>query len=461
MSQRLDQTIPSPPWLGPALGDLDQTARPALSTGLNAVARILRQARSALAAPETPLARISALKAGRAAARLLATVSKGLAREVALINEAGVVIAVNPAWRSTARRLGAHRHAGLGEPYLDLCARISPALGRPAFRHGVEDLLSGRSGSFTHHYTLETGVQPDVVRRPRHVRITPLPFGPRPVFMVTHDDLPQPPDKGRTAASRACDLLAAQEEERMRIAMELHDSTCQHLAALNLSMGRLRPLVSGDKADAVLDDMAESIGEVIKEIRVLSYLIKPAALEQNGLTRTVRGFVNGFGVRTGLTASFLTRGPVDAAPPAVQHAAYRIVQEALSNIYRHAAAQHADVELISEGGLLTVRVSDDGKGVAALLNGAPANLEAGVGIAGMRARAAQLKGRVEISCPGRGTVVVAALPVGSGPLRLAAASSRTGQPRRLRRRAQGNSGSPRPAPGANLDRPPSSPQMAD
>ncbi len=268
---------------------------------------------------------------------------------------------------------------------------------------------------------------------------------------------PRPTPEERSFAPRACDLLTAQEEERARITMELHDSTCQHLAALNLSLGRLRPLVSGDKANEVLVDMATSVGEVVKEIRVLSYLIKPAGLERNGLAQTVRGFVNGFGVRTGLTASFLTRGPVDAAPSPVRHAAYRIVQEALSNVYRHADARHADVELVSEDGLLTVRVGDDGKGVAALLNGEPGDLESGVGIAGMRARAAQLDGWVEISCPGHGTVVVAALPVGPGPAHLGSTSARTGQPRRLRPRRQGNHGSSRLPPSASLDRPPPSP----
>lgn len=272
---------------------------------------------------------------------------------------------------------------------------------------------------------------------------------------------PQPAGRERSSATRAGDLLAAQEEERVRIAMELHDSTCQHLAVLNLCMGRLRPLVSGDKADAVLGEMAVSLGEVVKEIRVLSYLTKPTALERNELARVMRDFVNGFGARTGLTASFLTRGPVDDAPPDVRHAAYRIVQEALSNVYRHADARRAEVELVSEDGVLTVRISDDGQGVAALLRGEATNLESGVGLAGMRTRAAQLKGRVEISCPGRGTVVVAALPVESAPVRLGSSLSRTGQPRRLRPRRQGNPGSSRPSPGANLDRPPSSPQTAD
>lgn len=267
-----------------------------------------------------------------------------------------------------------------------------------------------------------------------------------------------PKPKARPSTARACDLLAAQEEERARIAMELHDSTCQHLAALNLSLGRLRPLVSGDRVNEVLEDMSLSVGEVIKEIRVLSYLIKPAGLERDGLARAVGGLVSGFGVRTGLTVSFLTRGPVDAAPSPVRHATYRIVQEALSNVYRHAHAQHADVELVCEGGVLIVRISDDGQGVAALLCGEPADLESGVGLAGMRVRAARLNGRVDISCPGRGTVVVVALPLGPACL---SSPPRTGQPRRLRPRRQGIHGSSRPSPGANLDRPPPSPQTAD
>jgi len=454
MSHRLDQTLP-PLW--PLFGGQHGFASPAPPAALGlAVTGMLRRARSALAPVETSPEPASVLKpASRAAIKLLATVSKALVQETALINADGVVIAVNPAWKEAARRSGASRHAGLGEPYLDFCTRISPVLGRGAFRNGVQDLLSGRSSSFTHHYTV-TGSEPP---HRRHVRISPLPFSPQSAFVVVHDDLPLP--KARPSPARACDLLAAQEEERVRIAIELHDSTCQHLAALNLSLARLRPLVSGDKVDAVLDDMATSVGEVMKEIRVLSYLIKPAGLEQNGLAHAVRGFVNGFGARTGLTASFLTRGPVDAAPAPVQHAAYRIVQEALSNVYRHADAQHADVELVSEAGVLTVRVSDDGKGVAALLRGEGAGLETGVGIAGMRARAAQLKGRIEITCPESGTAVVAVLPAGSGALRFPSSSSRAGKPGRLRSRPRGNHGSSRPPPGATLERPPSSPQTAD
>jgi signal transduction histidine kinase len=358
--------------------------------------------------------------AGRAAARLLAAASKALVREMALIDEQGVVIAVNRAWRAAARRRDARRYTGLGEPYVDFCIRTSPALERPAFRHGVQALLSGRKSSFTHDYDVSEGAR----TRRRQVRITPSPCGLRSLFLVMHEDLSRATAREWASGARARELQSAREEERVRIAMELHDSTCQHLAALNLAVGRLKPLVSGDKAASVLDDMSISVGEVLKEIRVLAYLIKPPELEQSGLARAVQGYVNGFGVRTGLAVSFLTWGPVEAAPQQVQHAAYRIVQEALSNVYRHANARHADVELSSEGGVLTVRVSDNGRGGEAPLKGEPANFEPGVGIAGMRARATWLKGRVDIHGSEQGTVVVAAFPVGPRARPLCAAEDR-------------------------------------
>ncbi len=407
MYPRADQTIIEGPWPSPRPGRAAGRPAPAAKRADPGVlSRSLGWARSALVPTEADRPETAALKpASRAAARLLDSVSKALVREMSLIDANGVVIAVNPAWRRAALRTGAHRHAGLCEPYLDFCVELSPTLGRPAFRRGVEDLLAGRISAFTHHYTM-AGETP----RRRQARITPLSPGVKAVFVVIHEDLPEAAARARPAKINASELLAAQEEERVRIAVELHDSTCQHLTALNLGLTRLKAQVAGAGADAVLEDMSTSIGEVMKEVRVLSYLIKPAGLEQENLTRAVRGFVSGFGARTGLIASFAVHGPVDDAAPTVRHAAYRIVQEALSNVYRHARAQHADVALTSEGDVLTIRVSDDGQGIAALRDRQAGALEPGVGITGMRLRAAHLKGRVEISCPGQGTVVLVSLP---------------------------------------------------
>jgi signal transduction histidine kinase len=193
--------------------------------------------------------------------------------------------------------------------------------------------------------------------------------------------------------------------------MELHDSTSQHLVALGLGIARLRQLVAGARSEVVLDDMSKAVREVMKEIRILSYLMRPPSLERGGLQATVRDFVEGFGTRTGLEVGFQASGAVDDISPGVRHAAFRIVQEALSNVYRHAHATRTEVALEQAAGILTVRVADDGQGIAKLRAGDPEGLQLGVGIDGMRTRVGRLGGDLEIVCPDRGTWVVARIPI--------------------------------------------------
>jgi len=216
------------------------------------------------------------------------------------------------------------------------------------------------------------------------------------------------------AAEAAEQLLSAQEEERHRIALELHDSTSQHLAALGLGVTRLRRLVEAEPAaGVVLDDMAQSLHEAVREIRVLSFLMNPPDLERDALENTVRRFLNGFALRTGIAIKFSPQGLVDETSAAVRHAAFRVVQEALSNVHRHARASAVEVEMEHDAGVLSLRVADNGKGIHALQNGDAGWAPLGVGVAGMRARVRQLGGAIEITSDARGTVVRARLPVGA------------------------------------------------
>jgi signal transduction histidine kinase len=207
------------------------------------------------------------------------------------------------------------------------------------------------------------------------------------------------------------DLLAAQEKERHRIAIELHDSTSQHLVAISLGLAQMRKMVGkGHEANNVIDAMSASLREAVTEIRVLSYLLNPPDLNRDGLETTTRRFVAGFGLRTQIRARFEARGKVDAAAPMVQHAAFRVVQEALTNVHRHAAAEFVEVVLTNEAGSLIARIRDNGRGIEDLRNPNQEWAPLGVGISGMRARVEQLGGGLCIRDEG-GAVVTATMPL--------------------------------------------------
>jgi signal transduction histidine kinase len=210
-------------------------------------------------------------------------------------------------------------------------------------------------------------------------------------------------------------LLHVQEDERQRIAIELHDSTCQHLAVLSLGLARLKGLTRGARRKEILEEMSLSLAEASKETRILSYLMKPNGLSREGLVATAGRFAEGFSRRTGLAVCFRVDGPVDAAAADVQHAAFRIVQEALANVHRHAEATSVDVELCLRDATLTVLVADNGLGFRHGHGGTSDDVSLGVGIWGMRVRVEQLGGQLEIGNREIGARVLATLPI-DGPV---------------------------------------------
>jgi signal transduction histidine kinase len=337
-----------------------------------------------------------------ALADLLQGLFDTLHEEVALLDPLGMVIAVNGAWCATfPDHDGGALKGGLGISYLELCRGISPDLASDEFQRGVGEVIGRRAGAFTHEYVVPS----DDRQRRRQARITPLASAGAALLVAIHEEAGPP----RPVSSLADDLLTAQDEERQRIAMELHDSTSQHLVALGFGIARLRRIL-GAAADDVLEDMSSSISEVVKEIRILSFLKRPPGLQRNGFGAAVAGFVKGFGVRAGLEIRLTSEGDLDDAPPDVQHAAFRILQESLSNVYRHAAATLVEVELRRLAQTLVVRVSDNGRGIAGLRRGALSDVSLGVGIVGMQTRASQLGGSFAVSNGLLGAVVTVTLP---------------------------------------------------
>jgi signal transduction histidine kinase len=206
-------------------------------------------------------------------------------------------------------------------------------------------------------------------------------------------------------------LLRLQDDERKRIARELHDGTLQMITAIsmNLLMIARAPHVVGDgQTQSLIVEAQELAKRCSRELRTVSYLLHPPDLEELGLVAALRSWVDGFANRTGIVMDIHLDDP-GRLKPDVETALFRIAQEALANIQRHSGCARAEVRLIVLEQQLRLDVSDAGVGVPGeILAGAPERL--GVGILGMRERARQLGGTLEILGRTPGTTVRATLP---------------------------------------------------
>jgi two-component system NarL family sensor kinase len=214
-------------------------------------------------------------------------------------------------------------------------------------------------------------------------------------------------------------LLALQEEERQRIARELHDSTAQRLVAAGLGLGRLEAKLQQNQAGLkICGEIAEQLDGALMELRTFTYLLHPPNLANDGLRSTLEEFVEGFARRTGLHASIQVSKRLDEAPAEIQRCVLRVVQEALANVHRHAGASrvHVGAKLVAER--LVVRIRDNGRGMKRVDPSADRH-QMGVGIPGMHARLQQFGGDLKIRTGPQGTSLLAYVPL-SEPSRLSA-----------------------------------------
>ena len=224
-------------------------------------------------------------------------------------------------------------------------------------------------------------------------------------------------------------LQMIQDEERRNIAQELHDSTVQHLVAGSLTLTALRSDAIGDK-EVLWKEAEGSFAEAIKELRTFSYLMHPPALRARGLGLALRQYVEGVSTRSGLHITLRCNAKVDALPFRMQRALFRIVQEAVANVYRHASASRATITCRLFKNSIHVIVVDDGRGMASTRHGRPA-LHHGMGLRGIKARLDQVGGRLIIrKAKPNGTILHATLPIA------VADADRTGRAARID--AEGN-----------------------
>ncbi len=210
-------------------------------------------------------------------------------------------------------------------------------------------------------------------------------------------------ESARREAARTA--LAAQEAERLRIARELHDEIGQTLTAVTIKAERA---AEGDPAllPAALRQVADAVRESLDEVRRISRELRPEALDDLGLVNALIALCSRIGAQGGPVVKRELQGKLPPLPPDVELVIYRVAQESLTNAARHADARTVTVSLQADAETLTLRVTDDGKGM-------PAQLPAGTaGIAGMRERAMLVKGRLSIeSRPDEGTEVRFTVPL--------------------------------------------------
>jgi PAS domain S-box-containing protein len=203
------------------------------------------------------------------------------------------------------------------------------------------------------------------------------------------------------------ELLRVQDEERRRMARTLHDELGQELVALKLELDTARTSENGRSKNLL--HATELASSALQKVRNMSYLLHPPLLDESGLLPALHWYFEGLQSRGQLRITFEYRPALfPRLAPEIETAIFRIIQEALTNIYRHSQSNDARIELIQETEAVIVRIRDFGKGIPESTIG-PAYV-AGVGISGMRERVKQLNGELRISRAEPGTLVQATLP---------------------------------------------------
>lgn len=212
--------------------------------------------------------------------------------------------------------------------------------------------------------------------------------------------------------SRATHILSAQEQERKRIARELHDETSQILTSLLISLTLVDQVVTTDEAHARIAETRSLAHQTLRAVRNLSMDLRPSALDDLGLLPALRWYLKEYQQKCKIEVEFVARGLKDRLAPETETALYRIVQESLTNTAKHAQATKVWVTLGEGDGMIVACIRDNGQGFNAEALMRRPWQDRGLGLAGMTERAALLDGELGIvSAPGEGTVITAHVPL--------------------------------------------------
>jgi PAS domain S-box-containing protein len=200
-------------------------------------------------------------------------------------------------------------------------------------------------------------------------------------------------------------LFQLQDQERRRIARELHDGLGQYLVALKLNFDILGSQMNGQ--GKAWEESQEILDQCIKETRTISYLLHPPLLDDAGLMLAAKWYVEGFSERSGIKATLDISPELPRLARTVELTIFRVLQESLTNVHRHSESKTVEISLRSQGAEICLEVKDNGCGINAdmLKKFQATGSQVGVGLAGMRQRVNELGGRFDIASDGHGTAI--------------------------------------------------------
>lgn len=230
----------------------------------------------------------------------------------------------------------------------------------------------------------------------------------------SHDDLELQVQR-RTASLRqlSSHLHHMQDDERRRIARELHDSVGQYLVGVKMNLAQAQQ-PGLEKAEAALAESSQLLDKCLSEIRTISHLLHPPLLDESGLSSAAKWYVEGFGKRSNIQTNLDISPRIERLPKDIEMALFRALQESLTNVHRHSGSAKVDVRIEFQDGQVGLVVRDYGKGVS------PEKLEqfqvagglVGVGLTGMRERILELRGKLQIVAENPGVSVRVTVPIG-------------------------------------------------
>jgi PAS domain S-box-containing protein len=208
-------------------------------------------------------------------------------------------------------------------------------------------------------------------------------------------------------------LMQAQDEERRRIARELHDSAGQILAALGMSLAQAAKYGNQDppRFAKCMDESEELVQQLSQEIRTMSYLLHPPLLDETGLSEALRWYIQGLADRSGLEIALIIPEDFDRLPREMELVMFRLVQECLTNIHRHSGSKKAVIQIARDADRLALDVQDEGAGISPEKLAAIEKQGSGVGIRGMRERVRHVGGNMHIDSNAGGTKISFQFPL--------------------------------------------------